>query len=152
MHALLAKAKSLTGLIDLNLTGLSEHKMTAELSFKDVKKTVFKIPLHQMLVGVAVALVFYFVSGKSAAGAAMFGAFISTMGSLAFALKVFLSPVRDEREIKSRMVKGEAYKMFTVAVLFYVAIAVLKLTILPLLLGFIATFVTFWVALLTAFK
>lgn len=126
--------------------------MTAELSFKDVKKTVFKIPVHQLLVGVVVALIYYFVSDKSAAGAAMFGAFISTMGSLVFALKVFISPLRDEREIKSRMMKGEVYKMMTVGVLFYVAIAVLKLSVLPLLLGFIATFITFWVALLTAFK
>ncbi|WP_179952261.1 ATP synthase subunit I [Marinicella rhabdoformis] len=142
----------MTGPIGLNFTGLSEQKMTAELSFKDVKKTVFKIPFHQLLVGAVVALVFYFVSGQSAAYAALFGAFISTMGSLAFALKVFLSPVRDEREIKSRMVKGEAYKMVTVAALFYVAIVMLKLLILPLFVGFIATFVTFWVALLTAFK
>lgn len=126
--------------------------MTAELSFKDVKKTVFKIPLHQLMIGVVVAAIFYFVSGKPDAYAALFGAFISTAGSLVFALKVFISPVREESEIKSRMVKGEVYKMFTVGVLFYVAIAVLKLGLLPLIIGFIATFITFWVALLTAFK
>lgn len=126
--------------------------MTAELSYKQVKKTVFKIPLHQLLIGVLVAVVFYFMQGMSSAYAALGGASISTLGSLVFASIVFLSPVRDQRQIKSRMVTGEILKIFTVVVLFYVAIVLLELSLLPLLLGFVATFVTFWVALLTAFK
>lgn len=126
--------------------------MTAELSYKEVKKTVFKIPLQQLLIGVFVAAIFFFVQGQSAGYAAFTGAVISTVGSLVFASMVFLSPVRDERQIKSRMMTGEILKILTVVVLFYMAIVVLKLALLPLLLGFIATFITFWVALLTAFK
>ena len=126
--------------------------MTAELSYKEVKKIVFKIPLQQLLIGLVIAAIFYFVQGQSAAVAALAGAFISTVGSLVFASMIFLSPVRDERQIKSRMMTGEILKILTVVVLFYTAIVVFKLAILPLMLGFIATFITFWVALLTAFK
>ncbi len=126
--------------------------MTAELSYKEVKKTVFKIPLHQLMIGVLVAVVFYFVQGMPSAYAAFAGASISTLGSLVFASIVFLSPVREQRQIKSRMVTGELFKIITVVVLFYIAIVVLELALLPLLLGFVATFFTFWVALLTAFK
>ena len=126
--------------------------MTAELSYKEVKKIVFKIPLQQVLIGVFVAAIFFLIQGQSAAYSALAGALISTVGSLVFATMLFLSPVRDERQIKSRMMTGEILKIFTVAMLFYVAIVLLKLALLPLLLGFIATFATFWVALLTAFK
>ena len=126
--------------------------MTTELSYKEVKKTVFKIPLHQLMIGVLVAIVFFLVKGMPSAYAAIGGASISTVGSLVFASIVFLSPVRDQRQIKSRMVTGEILKILTVVMLFYVAIVVLELALLPLLLGFVATFFTFWVALLTAFK
>ncbi len=126
--------------------------MTAELSYKEVKKIVFKIPMQQLLIGVALATAFFFIQGHSAAYAAFAGSVISTLGSLVFACVLFLSPVRDERQIKTRMMIGEILKIFTVAVLFYFAIVVFKLALMPLLLGFIATFVTFWVALLTAFK
>lgn len=126
--------------------------MTGELSFTEVKKTIFKIPVHQLLVGVAVAAVFFFVSEGREAFAAFFGAVISTVSSLVFALVVFLSPSREVREVKSRMVKGELYKITIVAVMFYVAAVVLKLPLLPLLAGFMATFLTFWVVLLTGFK
>ena len=126
--------------------------MTAELSYKEVKKIVFRIPLQQMLIGVLVAIIFFFLQGQPSAIAAVAGALISTVGSLVFASVLFLSPVRDERQIKSRMMTGEILKIFTVVVLFYVAIVLLKLAVMPLMLGFIATFITFWVALITAFK
>lgn len=126
--------------------------MTGELSFEEVKKTIFKVPVHQMLVGVVVALLFLFLAGGKDAFAAFFGAVISTVASLVFALVVFYSPSREAQEVKSRMIKGELYKVTIVAVLFYVAAVLLQLPLLPLLAGFIATFLTFWVVLLTGFK
>ena len=126
--------------------------MTTELSYKEVKKTVFKIPVQQLLIGVLLAVAFYVFKGQASALAALSGAVISTLGSLVFAVIVFVSPARDQRQIKSRMVTGELLKIFTVVILFYVSIVVLKFALLPLLLGFVATFITFWVALLTAFK
>lgn len=151
MHRLLSKALYLTHQ-KATLKGSFKTHMTAELSYNEVKKIVFRIPLQQMLLGVVIAAIFFFTQGQLAGMAALAGAFISTLGSLVFALMVFLSPVRDERQIKSRMMTGEILKILTVVVLFYIAIVVLKLAIMPLMLGFIATFIAFWVALLTAFK
>ncbi|WP_395373022.1 ATP synthase subunit I [Marinicella sp. W31] len=113
---------------------------------------MFKIPLLQLLIGMACALVFLIVSSQQNAIAAMAGAVVSTAGSLMFALIVFVIPARDARAVVGRMFKGELFKMMVVAILFYWCITWFKFPLMPLIVGFSVTFVAFWVALLKAFK
>ena len=126
--------------------------MASELSLTDVRRIVFKIPLLQLLIGMACALVFLIVSSQQNALAAMAGAVVSTAGSLMFALIVFVIPARDARAVVGRMFKGELFKMMVVAILFYWCITWFKFPLMPLIVGFSVTFVAFWVALLKAFK
>ena len=49
-------------------------------------------------------------------------------------------------------IKGEIMKFAVIGVLFFVAITNFQFQLMPLLIGFIATLLAFWVALLTSFK
>ncbi len=125
--------------------------MSAELSFKDIKKTVFKIPVYQMLIGILIAAMFYVWQGEQATRSALTGAMISTLGSLVFAL-IVAWPFGDKQTLVGRMFKGEIMKFVIIGLLFYLAITNYSFQLMPLLIGFIATLLAFWVALLTSFK
>ncbi len=125
--------------------------MTEQLTLKEVKKTVVKIPIYQVLIGVLIATVFYFFKDGSAAFSAGSGALISALGSLAFAL-IVIWPFGNTESLVGRMFKGEIMKFVVIGLLFYVAITNFSFQLMPLLIGFIATLLAFWVALLTSFK
>lgn len=125
--------------------------MTEQLTLTEVKKTVIKIPVYQVLIGVFIAMLFYFLQGKSAAVAAGTGALISAMGSLAFAL-IVTWPFGNTEFLVGRMFKGEIMKFVVIGILFYIAVTNFSFQLMPLLIGFIATLLAFWVALLTSFK
>ncbi len=125
--------------------------MTEQLTLKEVKKTVVKIPIYQVLIGVLIAAIFFYIQGKQAAYSAGTGALISAMGSLAFTL-IVTWPFGNTESLVGRMFKGEIMKFVVIGVLFYVAITNFSFQLMPLLIGFIATLLAFWVALLTSFK
>ncbi|TDR23503.1 ATP synthase subunit I [Marinicella litoralis] len=125
--------------------------MTEQITLKEVKKTVVKIPLYQMLIGIVIAVVFYYLQGRSAAYSAGTGALISALGSLAFAL-IVTWPFGNSQVLVGRMFKGEIMKFVVIGILFYVAVTNFSFQLMPLLIGFIATLLAFWVALLTSFK
>ncbi len=121
------------------------------MSLKEVKKTVVKIPIYQLLIGLCIAAIFFYLKGKSAAFSAGTGALISTLGSLAFTV-IVTWPFGDTQNLVGRMFKGEIMKFIVIGVLFYVAVTNFSFQLMPLLIGFIATLLAFWVALLTSFK
>lgn len=121
------------------------------MTFKEVKKTVVKIPVYQMLIGVLIATLFFYLQGRSAAVSAGTGALISALGSLAFAV-IVTWPFGDTQSLVGRMFKGEIMKFIVIGVLFYIAVTNFSFQLMPLLIGFIATLLAFWVALLTSFK
>lgn len=125
--------------------------MTEPMTFKEVKKTVVKIPVYQMLIGVLIATLFFYLQGRSAAVSAGTGALISALGSLAFAV-IVTWPFGDTQSLVGRMFKGEIMKFIVIGVLFYIAVTNFSFQLMPLLIGFIATLLAFWVALLTSFK
>jgi len=130
---------------------VSKPQMTEPLTLKEVKKTVIKIPIYQLLIGVLIATLFYFLQGDTAAISAGSGALVSALGSLAFTL-IVLWPFGNPESLVGRMVKGEVMKFVVIGLLFYVALTNYAFQLMPLLIGFIATLLAFWVALLTSFK
>lgn len=125
--------------------------MTNEITLEEVKKTVIKIPLYQFLIGILIASVFYFLKDETAAFSAIAGAVISALGSLVFAL-IVVWPFGNTQMLVGRMFKGEIMKFVVIGILFYFAITNFSFQLMPLLIGFIATLLAFWVALLTSFK
>ncbi len=125
--------------------------MTKEITLQEVKKTVVKIPVYQVLIGILIAAVFYFTLGNLAAFSAGTGALISALGSLVFAL-IVAWPFGDTQSLVGRMFKGEIMKFVVIGLLFYLAVTNYSFQLMPLLIGFIATLLAFWVALLTSFK
>ena len=125
--------------------------MTTEFSWQEVKKTVFKIPLYQLLIGVLTAVFFWLFQGQAAAVSALAGALISTLGSLMFAF-IVAWPFSPDQAMVGKMVKGEILKFMVIGALFYVAITQFSFQLMALLIGFIVTLLAFWVALLTSFK
>jgi len=125
--------------------------MTEQITLKEVKKTVVKIPVYQILIGVVIAIVFFQLKGQSAAVSALTGALISAIGSLAFTV-IVIWPFGNTESLVGRMFKGEIMKFIVIGVLFYIAITNFTFQLMPLLIGFVATLLAFWVALLTSFK
>jgi F0F1-type ATP synthase assembly protein I len=125
--------------------------MTTEFSWQEVKKTVFKIPLYQLMIGVLTAVFFWLFLGQAAAISAFAGALISTLGSLMFAF-IVAWPFSPDQAMVGKMVKGEILKFIVIGALFYLAITQFSFQLMALLIGFIITLLAFWVALLTSFK
>jgi len=126
--------------------------MTSQPSLSEVRKVVFLLPVWQLLLGVIVGLVFFFVVGTHAGLAGFFGASISFAGSLVFAFVVFGLGNQSNENIMRQMYRAEAFKMLTIALMFYFAFAVLALPFMPVIVGFMATLIIFFVALLTVFR
>ncbi len=126
--------------------------MTPQPSLSEVRKVVFLLPIWQMLVGIVIGTFFYFYSGLMAGVAGFYGASISCAGSLIFAFIVFGLKHQSNEKISKKMFRAEAYKMLTIALMFYFAFAKLGLPFLPVILGFMATLIIFFVALLTVFR
>ncbi len=116
------------------------------------RTAVFLIPLWQVIVTVALAALAYSLFDWPVAKSVLTGGVISAIGSLVFALSVFVTRATDSRVVLRRMFRGEALKLALVAVLFYLAIVVLRVQALPTMAGFLVTLLVFWVALLRAIK
>ncbi|MCX7546138.1 ATP synthase subunit I [Marinicella gelatinilytica] len=125
--------------------------MTTEISWQEVKKTVFKIPLYQMMIGVLTAVFFWLFQSQAAAVSALAGAAISAIGSLTFAF-IVAWPFAKDQAMVGKMAKGEILKFIVIGALFYLAVTQFSFQLMALLIGFIITLLAFWVALLTSFK
>jgi F0F1-type ATP synthase assembly protein I len=126
--------------------------MTPQPSLSEVRKVVFLLPIWQMLIGIIVGIVFYFIAGAFAGIAGFFGASISCAGSLVFAFVIFGLGDQSSEKITKQMFRAEAFKILTIGVMFYLAFAKLGLPFLPVIVGFMATLIIFFVALLTVFR
>ena len=126
--------------------------MEQQTSFSDVKKTVFLIAVWQLLIGIVIALVFQLLNGSTEAIAGFFGASISFAGSIVFAFVVFGLGDQSPQNIMRKMFRAEAFKILTIGLMFYFAFAILALPFMPVIVGFMATLIVFFVALLTVFR
>jgi|GEM_PF-1786624 len=126
--------------------------MASGPSVSEVKKVVFLLPVWQLILGVIVGIVFYMLAGTNAGIAGFFGASISFAGSLVFAFVVFGLGNQSSENMVKQMFRAEALKLLTVSLMFYFAFAVLALPFMPVIVGFMATLIIFFVALLTVFR
>ncbi|HFC30210.1 MAG TPA: hypothetical protein ENJ44_04105 [Oceanospirillales bacterium] len=126
--------------------------MTPQPSLSEVRKVVFLLPLWQLLLGIVVGFGFYLLVGQAAGIAGFFGASVSCAGSLVFAFVVFGLGKQSAGNITKQMFRAEAFKIMTIGVMFYVAFAKLGLPFFPVIIGFMATLIIFFVALLTVFR
>jgi len=126
--------------------------MAPQPSLSEVKKVVFLLPVWQMLIGVVVGIIFYFLAGQVAGVAGFFGASISSAGSLVFAFVVFGIGKQSSENLSRQMFRAEAFKILIIAIMFYVSFAKLGLPFLPVIVGFMAALIVFFVALLTVFR
>jgi len=126
--------------------------MALQPSFSEVRKVVFLLPVWQLLLGVVIGLVFFMLAGTMAAIAAFYGASVGFAGSLVFAFVVFGFGNQSTENLMRKMFRAEAFKILTIGVMFYFAFAVLALPFMPVIVGFMATLIIFFVALLTVFR
>jgi len=126
--------------------------MSQQPSISEVKKVVFLLPVWQLILGVVVGFGFFLIAGINAAIAGFFGATISFAGSLVFAFVVFGLGEQSSESMMKKMFRAEALKMLTIGLMFYCAFAVLALPFMPVIVGFMATLIIFFVALLTVFR
>ncbi len=126
--------------------------MAQQTSFSEVRKIVFLLPVWQLLVGLVIAIIFFLLKGSTAAIASFFGASISFAGSLVFAFVVFGLGDQSLQRMKITMFRAEALKILTISFMFYFAFAVLALPFVPVIVGFMATLIIYFVALLPVFR
>jgi F0F1-type ATP synthase assembly protein I len=129
-----------------------QQNMAQQPSISDVRKVVFLLPVWQLLIGVIIAFVFYMLKDSTAAIAGFFGASISFAGSLVFAFMVFGLGDNSPKNMMRKMFRAEAIKILTISFMFYFAFAILALPFMPVIVGFMATLIIFFVALLTVFR
>jgi len=126
--------------------------MAPQTSFLEVRKAIFILPVWQLIIGVVVGIVFWFVSGTQSAIAAFYGGSIGFAGSLVFAFVMFGFGRTDSKDVMRKMFRAEAFKILTVGLMFYFAFAKLGLPFMPVIVGFMVTLIIFFVALITIFK
>lgn len=101
----------------------------------------------QVIVVCVLALIYLFSMGKQAAGSVLVGGGIGVLGNYYFIKRVFRhSGARQAKQILKAFCFGELEKLVIYGVLFAIAVVVLPLAILPLIVGFAACLLIFWVA------
>ncbi|MCF6289327.1 MAG: ATP synthase subunit I [Proteobacteria bacterium] len=126
--------------------------MNPHPSLLEVRRVAFLLPVWQLLLGIIVSFIFFLGLGINAGIASFFGASIGVAGSLVFAFVIFGLGNQSPKNMTRQMFRAEAYKIMIVAGMFYLAFAKLGLSFLPVIVGFMATLIVFFVALLTVFR
>ena len=85
--------------------------------------------------------------GNKAAFSVLVGGAISMLGSLLYGLRIFAGGGNAE-EVLKRFYRGEFQKLLLTGVLFYAVIKWLDVNFLAVMIGFIASLMAFWIALL----
>ena len=112
------------------------------------KSTAYRIVLAQLGAAVFMAVLLYALGGAASGAAAAVGGAIAVISNFYFACHVFAGGVVPAHTVMRRFYVAEVVKALLTGGLFLVAILVLKLSFLPLLLGYAVALVVYWVALL----
>ncbi len=110
-----------------------------------ITRSLLVIQAAAMLVATGIA---YAAGGTDVALAAAAGGVIGMAGMLYFSLRLFAAaPGSPARQVLRAFYTGAALKIVLTVVLLAVAIAVLELAFLPLLGGYAATLLAYWMIL-----
>ncbi|MGH7441496.1 MAG: ATP synthase subunit I [bacterium] len=111
------------------------------------RRAAFLVVGVQLGVAVLSALAAGLGGGQHAAWSALMGGLINVLASLYMVIKLFASGLTTPERWLLRLVVGETLKFGLTAVLFVVAIALLKAAFLPLIIAYVATYLAFWFGL-----
>jgi ATP synthase protein I len=116
------------------------------LDLDDARRLAFRFVVLQAVVTLLVAVVSFGLAGQRAAASALLGGGISTAGSLAMALVVFRRAVGANALLMlTALLVGEATKLLVVVALFVVVLTLMKVSPVPMLSAYVATFLVYWV-------
>jgi len=111
------------------------------------QRAALQIVVGQVAMAALVAAVFLVTSGAHASFSALTGGGIGAAASLAMIFAMFADS-SDPKRMLSRFFRGEATKLGLTVLLFALAFKLGQFAALPLLAGYVATFVVYWIALL----
>lgn len=114
------------------------------------RRLALRVVLGQAAVSVIAALCALALGGERASVSALLGGGIATVASLAMAGLVFGGGAGSAARALAMFYLGEALKLLIVVVLFVVVLSVVKVAPLAMFGGFAATFLVYWIALLSA--
>jgi F0F1-type ATP synthase assembly protein I len=114
------------------------------------RRLALRVVLGQALVSVIAALCAFGLAGARAGLSALLGGGIATVASLAMAGLVFGGGAGGAARALAMFYLGEALKLLLVVVLFVVVLSLVKVAPLAMFAGFAATFLVYWIALLSA--
>jgi ATP synthase protein I len=116
---------------------------------EDARRGAFKALGLQFLAALLAGVLGLLIGGVRAGEGALTGGLIVTAANLVLTGGVFGGRAsRDPQFFLTRMLMGEMLKLFVTAVLFVVAIVVLKAAFGPMMLGFVAALAAYWIGLL----
>jgi ATP synthase protein I len=110
--------------------------------------TVWKVLYAQILITIAVAIVFWGISGGKLAISALSGGGIALIPNLFFALKIYLARNSQPQDMVNAFYIGETIKLVLTAALFAIAFQFRTIDFVTLLVGYIAVLSVFWFALI----
>jgi ATP synthase protein I len=115
------------------------------------RRLAFRVVLGQATVTVIAALIASALGGERAGLSALAGGGIATLGSLVMAALVMGGTLAgNAQRALSAFYVGEALKLVLVAALFVVVLKVMRVAPLAMFAAFAATFLVYWIALLSA--
>jgi ATP synthase protein I len=115
-----------------------------------LQRAAFRLALWQVVLTFFVALVAGLFGGLGAGVAAAMGGGIGIVSGLYQALRMFrVDAGRDPEGFMRGLYIGEAVKIALTVALMIVAIKVLQVAMLPFMLGYMAIYIVYWVALKT---
>ncbi|HEV2212195.1 MAG TPA: ATP synthase subunit I [Gammaproteobacteria bacterium] len=117
----------------------------------EARRTAFWVVGWQSLAALLAGVFGLLAGGKPAGIAALTGGVIAALAQFVVTLRVYGGvEERDPKRFLGRLVLGEALKFAATALLFAVAIVVMKAAFLPLILGYLAGFAAYWVGFITS--
>jgi ATP synthase protein I len=115
------------------------------------RRLAFGVVLGQALVSVIAGLCAWGIAGAHAGWSALIGGGIATVGSLVMAALVFgIGAAHDAQRVLGAFYLGEGAKVALVIVLFVVVLRNVNVAPLAMFVAFAATFLVYWIALLSA--
>jgi ATP synthase protein I len=113
----------------------------------NARRLALSFVLGQAAVSVVAGLLAWSIAGQEAALSALLGGGISTAGSLAMALVAFRRRTGlNALQMLMALLVGEAAKLLVIVALFGVVLTLMKVSPVPMLTTYVATFFVYWAA------
>ena len=117
-----------------------------------MQKAAFRLAAWQLVITGLVAAIASLVGGSDYAVSALIGGSIGIVAGLYQALRMFrIDASKDPDGFLRGVYVGEAIKILLTVALIIAAIRALNVAMLPFMLGYIAIYVVYWMALRTGF-